>query len=157
MHLHFVCRSATIIFMYLCIKSSVSCEKPKPKRKNVWIYVSFSSPDFFDHIFTLHALLLILELFFTLPGRNPTSCKSIQAFYILSLHFCAGEVPMHILCVSLLIFLCILNQQFCRLHITTSLRIFSFFNLDIKMVIFNFFLSQFLAGLFFCNSILFPY
>lgn len=30
---------------------------------------------------------LVLNLFFTLQGKNPTSGKSIQAFHILSLHF----------------------------------------------------------------------
>lgn len=148
--------------LYLCIKNSnnmhVPGEKPKPKRKNAWIYIYFFpfqiSLTTFSH-FMLFSL--VLNLFFPLQGRNPTSCKSIQASftYLISI-FVPVRYFSHPLIQSLLIFPCIWNQQFCRLHVTTLLRIFSFFPLDIKIVILIFF-SQVLAGLFFCSCILFPY
>lgn len=118
---------------------------------------TFSSPDFLDHIFTLHALLLSLEFFLYFARQKS---YILQEYSGLLHTWSAIFVLVRCLYTSfdtITPYLCILNQQCCRLHITTSLRIFSFFNLDIKMVILIFFLPQVLAGLFFCNCILFPY
>lgn len=85
-HLYFVFRSATITYKE---QQQCACILWKAKTKSE----KYMDINFFPlHISLIafsHFMLfcLVLNLFFTLQGKNPTSGKSIQAFHILSLHF----------------------------------------------------------------------